>query len=105
MARGSIVKKEITDKILEVFPKSFLYNNGKEIRICGIEDGEEIQVKVTLTAAKVNVEPGDENKIPEPEKPNVAEQPFYAASTKDTVIEPTEEEKANVKKLLSSLGL
>lgn len=105
MARGSIVKKEITDKILEVFPKSFLYNNGKEIRICGIEDGEEIQVKVTLTAAKVNVEPGDENKIPEPENPNVVEQPFYTAPTKDTIIEPTEEERANVKKLLSSLGL
>ena len=58
--KGQILKKDIQAKILEAFPGSFLYNDGKEIRICGNEDGAEVQVKVTLTAAKVNVSPDGE---------------------------------------------
>ena len=58
--KGQIIKKEIQAKILELFPGSFLYNDGKEIRICGIEEGAEVQVKVTLTAAKTNVSPDGE---------------------------------------------
>ena len=50
--KGTILKKEITDKILATFEGSFLYNDGKEIRIPGLEDGQELQVKVALTCAK-----------------------------------------------------
>ena len=41
--KGTILKKEITDKILATFEGSFLYNDGKEIRIPGLEDGQELQ--------------------------------------------------------------
>lgn len=53
MARGNASKEIITDVIMRVFPNAFM--NGKEIRIPLSEDGEEVQVKVTLTAAKENV--------------------------------------------------
>lgn len=64
MARGSESKQIITNKILETFAGSFLYNDGKEIRIPIVENGETIQIKVALTAAKVNVESGDDVALP-----------------------------------------
>lgn len=99
--KGTILKKEITDKILEVFPGSFLYNDGKEIRIVGTEDGQEIQVKVALTCAKVNVTPDGENALPG--DPNVV----ISTPNNDTsaTVEVSQEEKDNVKKLMASLGL
>jgi hypothetical protein len=55
MARGSESKEAIKNKILELFPGSFVYNDGKEIRIPMQEAGERVEVKITLTAAKTNV--------------------------------------------------
>lgn len=96
MAKGSILKQEITNKILETFPGSFLYNNGKEIRICGNENGELLQVKVTLTCAKENVEVGNDNNI------------AIAANNvvdNNVTVEPTQEEKDNVRRLMEALNL
>ena len=98
--KGTILKKEITDKILEVFPGSFLYNDGKEIRIPGMEDGQLIQVKVALTCAKTNVEQNGENALPGEVMPTSA-----IDSTPQTTVEISQEEKDNVKKLMASLGL
>ena len=64
MARGQISKQIVTEKILKSFDGAFTYNDGKEIRIPLQEDGELIQIKVALTAAKENVNPGDDNAIP-----------------------------------------
>ena len=57
MARGSYEKELITNTILKIFKNSFI--NDKEIRIPVMSaEGEEIQIKVTLTAAKTNIETG-----------------------------------------------
>lgn len=101
--KGSILKKNITDKILEVFgDNAFLYNDGKEIRICGTENGEALQVKCVLTCAKVNVECGADTALP-----GDFPAPVNAPVTpeKSGPIEPTAEEKANVSALLRKLGL
>ena len=100
-AKGSILKQEIIEKILATFPGSFLYNDGKEIRINGIENGENLQIKVTLTCAKVAVEGRDSIT-------------FSEAATADTKSvemnekipqEPTLEEKERLATLLNKLGL
>lgn len=98
--KGTILKKEITDKILEVFPGSFLYNDGKEIRIPGMEEGQLIQVKVALTCAKTNVEQNGENALP-----GEVMSTSTVDSTPQTTVEISQEEKDNVKKLMASLGL
>lgn len=102
MARGQILKKEISDKILEVFKGSFLYNDGKEIRIPGQENGEEIQIKVTLTAAKENVYSGQDNATP-------GESIINFENNESTIklenAQPTQEEKDNVKRLMMTFGL
>ena len=92
MARGATAKAEITKKILEIFEGSFL--NDKEIRIPFDEDGDEVQIKVTLTAAKVNVENAGgaiSNATSEQAPPQK--------------VEITDEEKQNVQKLMAALDL
>ena len=97
-ARGSILKQEIIKKILEVFPDSFLYNDGKEIRINAFEEGSPCQIKVTLTAPKVAVENG-EAQLPDSPKTETSN------SNEQLPQEPTEEEKERLKILLDKLGL
>ena len=100
--KGSVLKKEVAEKILATFPGSFLYNDGKEIRINGLEDGQSLQIKVTLTCAKVAVEGGDDTILPG-EKP--------ASSVASTEVnekipqEPTQEEKDRLTALLNKMGL
>lgn len=106
-ARGAAAKEYIKNKILEMFDEAFTYSNGKELRIPFNEGGSEVQIKVTLTAAKDNVSPdgggvvetsqsaavpqetGNFMNFPEPKKP----------------VEPSQQEKENVETLLKSLGL
>ena len=98
--RGTILKKEIAQKILETFPNSFLYNDGKEIRINGMEDGTAAQIKITLTAAKVPVEGGGIVTAPQETTPaNVS------TSSEEIPEEPSEEEKQRLEVLLSRLGV
>jgi len=102
MAKGQKSKIDIQNKILEIFPKAFIYN--KEIRIPMIEDSEEIQIKITLTAAKENVYSGQDNATPG----TTAEMNFESNKHKQAeqkIIEPTQEEKDNVKKLMETFGL
>ena len=101
-AKGSILKQEIASKILAAFPGSFLYNDGKEIRINGTENGEKLQIKLTLTAAKVAVEGGSDVALPGEAatadvKPNVTNEAIPQ--------EPSEEEKERLAMLLDKLGL
>lgn len=100
MARGAVSKEKIIKKILDTFEGSFLYD--KEIRIPVTEDGELIQIKVTLTAAKTNVESGDDVKMPGIESNEIN---FGTQTTTKEKIEVTEEEKQNVATLLKNLGL
>lgn len=106
--KGAETKTKITNKILEVFPNAFLYNSGKEIRIPDIEDGEEVQIKVVLTASKVCVSAEDENALPQANKKIVSDTSTNNSAfgnEEKEIVTPTQEEKENVKNLLASLGL
>ena len=94
-ARGAWSKGIVKEKILETFKDSF--ENGSEIRIPLYENGDRIEIKVTLTAAKTNVG-GD--------AANEATQGIETAvSAPAEVLPPSEEEKAQVNNLLAKLGL
>ena len=102
MARGQQAKSEVAKKILEVFSGSFMYNDGKEIRIPCNEAGETMQIKVTLTCAKENVESGADAAMP-----GDFPAPKMTAPTPERTepVQVTEEEKQSVADLLKSLGL
>lgn len=104
MARGAVAKEEIFARILETFEGSFMYNNGKELRIPWNEGGNEVQIKVALTCAKDNVSPTGETV----EKSAAAPQEtgdFMNFPAPKKRAEITEEEKQNVNDLLKALGL
>ena len=106
MAKGQKSKIVIQNKILELFPEAFIY--GKEIRIPIEEDGEIIQIKVTLTAAKASVERGSDNEIPTAANIiNNVEVNNSVINQVDatTIVKPSEEEKQNLQNMLSKLGL
>ena len=100
MAKGALSKQEATQKILELFPGSFVYD--KEIRIPFTEEGEEIQLKCALTCAKVNVTVGGENAIPGEDIPTAV------ASEKVSPVEKTvvsDEEKENLRRMMAAIGI
>ena len=91
MIKGAREKEIIKEKILEVFQNAFCYD--KEIRI-PIND---VQIKVALTAAKVNVECGSDVALPT----------AGAVQSASVDADPhlSETEKKEVNDLLDSLGL
>lgn len=101
MARGAEAKNSVMDKILETFDGAFKYD--KEIRVPVMENGELVQIKVTLTCAKVNVENGADNAIPGEMVTSTVVKP--EETVKQEVPRPSEQEKKNVAALLESLGL
>ena len=94
-ARGSQAKEIVIQKLLETFPDAFQYD--KEVRIPVEENGEIVQIKVALTCAKVNVECGAKEVVP---NAGVGSVKIDASSA-----EITPEEKAEVKDLINRLNL
>ena len=101
MARGQEEKQIVIDKIKEVFPEAFEYD--KTIRI-PIGD---VQIKVALTAAKDNVEPGGDTAVPgaKATKITIAEGAEPIFEDVSAIIEPSEDELNAVSNLMTSLGL
>ena len=108
MAKGAVAKQIVFDGIRKVFPDSFFWNGGKELRINIDEEGSPVQIKVTLTAAKEAVSNEVAAPASTPDLATPASTPDLATpadSNLSTIAEPTDEEKANVEALLNSLGL
>ena len=100
MARGSLSKEKVTNKILEMFDGSFMYGT-KEIRIPMTENGERVEIKVALTCAKTNVGGDTEpSAFASSEAPATKTIPVFT-----TLTAPTEEEKQNIQDLMSKLGI
>ena len=103
-AKGALAKEDVMNKILEVFPGSFKYE--KELRIPMMENGEMLQIKVTLTAAKNMVENGADVAMPGDMSGSFAPTPAPSQLKHEAVaVEPTAAEKQNIKTLAAMLGL
>ena len=101
MAKGAEEKQIVIDKIKEVFPEAFEYD--KTIRI-PIGD---VQIKVALTCAKDNVEPGGDAAVPgvKATKVTIAEGAEPVFEEASAIVEPSAEELNTVSNLMESLGL
>ena len=91
--RGSLAKTLIGTAILQVFPGSFIEPDGKTIRIPTTCEGQLIEVKIQMTAAKDIVGCGQASSV---------------TATKQVVpqnTQMTDEEVAEVKRIISELGL
>lgn len=99
--RGANEKLSVQNQILSAFPGSFIY--GKEIRV----PVGEVQIKITLTCAKDNVEPGGDTELPGAKATKVTitegEEPIFEDVSKN--IEPSQAELEAVSNIMASLGL
>ena len=106
MAKGSQAKIDIGNQIINLFGENAFWNGeGKEIRINAVENGENIQVKLAFTVAKVAVEPGEADAVPgvvRTPQAVVGNGPSFPEPKK---IEADEGEKQAVADLMSALGL
>lgn len=91
MAKGSASKEIIFAKMQEMFSGSFMADS-KTLRIPMEEDGQIIEIKVTLTAAKDIL-----GSAPAPVKTEVIDSGGKVAT-------PTAEEKARVESMIRALG-
>ena len=101
MARGQEEKLIVINKIKEVFPEAFEYDKTVRIPI------GDVQIKVALTCAKDNVEPGGDTTVPgiKATKVTIAEGAEPVFEDVSATVEPSEEELNAVSNLMESLGL
>lgn len=103
MAKGAIAKEFIKEKLLETFEGSFVYNSGKEVRIPYEENGELVQIKISMTCAKEPVSIGNADMGGAAVASQTA--PTSNFPKPKELVEPTDAEKKNVEDLLAALGL
>ncbi len=100
MAKGAESKQIITQKILDTFDGAFVWNDGKEIRIPIVENGEPIEIKIALTCAKENVGGGS------PVAPQVSSGRIdFSDAPPQNVTAPTDEELETVRNFMNALGI
>ena len=103
MAKGAKAKEDILKKIQEAFPAAFFHD--KVLRIPMQENGEDVEIKVTLTAAKDCV--GGVNKLNFSTPVNEGDSSSTELPWDEPRREPVligEEEKKNIEDLAKILG-
>ena len=88
--KGAIAKQEILEKLRETFPNSFM-EDAKILRIPWIENGETVEIKITMVAAK-NVLGGSAKEAPAAKEVNIS------------LTAPTDAEKADIEAMIRALG-
>lgn len=106
MARGSIAKQTVADKIAEAFGENFLGEYDKKYYVVANDGGEQVQIAISLTCPKTPVEfavsvdtDGDWDFTDD--KPKAAS----VAVSNAAPAEITEQEKENIAALMRRLGL
>lgn len=105
-AKGTIAKSEVIKKIAAAFGADYIGEVDKKIYVTAMENGEKVQVALSLTCPKVpvvidnTVQIGDFN-FEEPASFTTT----TTAATSFTPAEISDEERENVANLMARLGL
>lgn len=97
-AKGTIAKEKVIQKIEQVFGSDYIGIYDKKIYLWSEENGEKIQIALTLTCPKNLIEANSFN-----EKESTQELNFEDSSQKLPII--NEEERENINELMQKLGL
>lgn len=98
MARGSIAKNSVEQKIIEAFGTDFVGIADKKLYVWADDGGEKVQIAISMTCPKVNLET-----TPSEETPTNSF--IEGVIPKTPVVEMTPEEEANIQNLLKRLNL
>ena len=106
-ARGQVAKEYVEKKLVEAFGGNYLGVSDKKIYVQAPENGEMVQVAITLTCPKVPVAfEGIKVSNPKSNEWNFDEDvapPSPVIAKRETAI--TEEEQNNIRALMKELGL
>lgn len=97
MARGSVAKENIINKLAETFGENFIGEVDKKIYVWADDGGEKVQIAITLTCPKTMVEaapPSGSNEVGS-----------TPVTTSAASVEIGDEERANIQALMAKLGL
>ncbi len=94
MAKGSIAKENLFNKLMEVFPNAFWEEKGKILRVPMDDGGADVEIKVALTCAKDIIGGGGATEVASSDSP--------VSSTTDATPAPTQEEVQDLKNLFSN---
>lgn len=100
MARGNEAKQEVIQRIAEAFGADWIGEVDKKYYVFANENGEKLQIAISLTCPKTQVEVKNESYS---NKLNFESGETYAAPAQP--IEISEEEKKNLADLMARLGL
>ena len=112
MARGAIAKDDVAKKLAAAFGADFLGEYDKKYYVLGVENGEKIQIAISMTCPKTPVEfatvaspasskPDFMSFEDEPAIPTLKAAPVSAPP----VVEISQEERDNIAELMARLGL
>lgn len=110
MAKGAEAKQKIANKLAEVFGKNWIGEYDKKYYIWSEENGERIQVAVSMTCPKnpieikenmrIDIDIDNDNKNWDWENSSITKE-----SKSNILVEITEEEKKKLAELMTKLGL
>ena len=95
-ARGTVAKQEVTEKLKEAFGDNFIGEYEKKIYVWANDGGDRVQIAITLTCPKIQIETGEVFADSDSAFPT-------AASAQS--IEFTDQEKKNLEDLMARLNL
>ena len=107
MAKGAIAKEVVAKKIAQIFGSDYVGEFDKKIYVWAEENGEKVQIAISMTCPKTPVgaemmdfkaEPGDSLNFEDMSAAPIA-------GGKTNIAEISDEEKKNIAELMARLGL
>lgn len=95
-ARGTVAKQEVMEKLREAFGDNFIGEHEKKIYVWANDGGDRVQIAITLTCPKVQIETGEVS---------VDSDSAFPITASAQSIEFTDQEKKNLEDLMARLNL
>lgn len=95
-ARGTVAKQEVTEKLKEAFGNNFIGEHEKKIYIWANDGGDRVQIAITLTCPKVQIETSEVS---------ADSNSAFPTAVSAQSIEFTDQEKKNLEDLMARLNL
>ena len=95
-ARGTVAKQEVTEKLREAFGDNFIGEYEKKVYVWANDGGDRVQIAITLTCPKIQIETGTTS---------VDSDSAFPTTASAQSVEFTDQEKKNLEDLMARLNL
>lgn len=103
MARGSVAKEEVVKKLKDAFGADFIGEIDKKVYIWADDGGERVQIAISMTCPKNPVATINTKELNYNTGIDFTNEDTVVVAPENTEI--SDEEKANVRKLMQRMGL